>query len=158
MLLHNVAINKLTTVDYLVIKKEHMELEKYLIDLHDACACSDLNYRTCAQANQASCLGRLPSFLFHIIELAEKHFDHEDKIMLSRPQITNECEYFSYHHQAHVNLMLRLQALSYEYLSMKNENYIAKIYRHFYEKITDMFEEHDRLFDNPFIESTRGVV
>jgi hypothetical protein len=158
MLLHNVAINKLTTADYLVIKKEHKELEKYLIDLREACACSDLKCQTCAQAKQASCLGRLPSFLFHIVELAEKHFDHEEKIMLSRPHITNECEYFSFHHEAHVNLMLRLQALSYEYLSMRKENYIGEIYRRFYEKITDMFEEHDRLFDNPFIESTRAVV
>ena len=158
MLLHNVAINKLTTADYLIIKNEHKELGKYLIDLRDACACRDLKCQTCAQAKQAACLGRLPSFLFHIVELSEKHFDHEEKIMLNRPNNTNECEYFSYHHEAHVNLMLRLQALSYEYLSMKNENYIGEIYRLFYEKITDMFEEHDHLFDNPFIESTRGFV
>jgi hemerythrin len=162
MLVHKNAIKKLSDADYLVIKKEHKQLEQYLNDLHDACACSHLyrspDCRTCAQAKQNSCLGRLPSFLFHIIELAEKHFDHEEKIMLSRPHITNEYEYFSYHHQAHVNLMLRLQALSDEYLSMRNESYIGEIYRHFYEKITDMFEEHDRLFDDPFIESTRAVV
>ena len=158
MLVHNVAINKLKAVDYLVIKKEHKQLEKYLIDLHDACACSHLDCQTCAQAKHASCLGRLPSFLFHIIDLAGKHFDHEEKIMLSRPHVTKDYEYFSFHHQAHVDLLLKLQALSDEYLSMRNESYIGEIYRHFYEKLTDMFEEHDRLFDDPFIESTRAVV
>lgn len=162
MLVHKTAIKKLSDADYLVIKKEHKQLEQYLSDLHYACACSHL-YRlpdchTCAQAKQTSCLGRLPSFLFHIIDLAGKHFDHEEKIMLSRPHVTKDYEYFSFHHEAHVDLMLRLQALSDEYLSMRNQSYIAEIYHHFYEKITDMFEEHDRLFDDPFIESTSEVV
>ena len=161
MLVHNDAINKLMTADYLVIQKEHKQLEKYLSDLHDACACSHLDRspdcQTCAQAKQISCLGRLPSFLFHIIDLASKHFDHEEKIMLDRPHVTKDYQYFSFHHQAHIELMLRLQALSDEYLLIKNEDNIAEIYRHLYEKIMDMFEEHDRLFDNPFIESTHEL-
>lgn len=162
MLVHNDAINKLTTADYLVIQKEHKQLEKYLSDLLEACACSQLDRspdcQTCAQAKQISCLGRLPSFLFHIIDLASKHFDHEEKIMLSRPHVTKDYQYFSYHHQAHVDLILRLQALSDEYLLIRNEGNIAEIYRQVYEKITDMFEEHDRLFDDPFIESQRALV
>ena len=156
MLIHNDAINKLTASDYLVIQNEHKQLEKYLNDLHEACVCSHADrlpdHHTCAYEKQSSCLGRLPSFLFHIIDLAGKHFDHEEKIMLSKPNVNKDCQYFTYHHQAHIGLMLRLQALSDQYLSMRNEGNIAEIYKHFYEKITDMFEEHDRLFDDPFIE------
>jgi hemerythrin len=162
MLVHNAAIKKLSDADYLIIKKEHKQLEKYLSDLYDACFCSRLasspDCRTCTQEKQNSCLGRLPSFLFHIIELSGKHFANEEKIMLSRQNVTKDYEYFSFHHQAHVDLMLRLQALSDEYLSTRDESYIGEIYRHLYEKITDMFEEHDHNYDDPFITSTKELV
>ena len=167
MLVHNKAINKLAPVDYIVIKKEHKLLEKYLIDLRDACACYHLSKtpddklpdcRSCAHGKQASCQGRLPSFLFHITDLAGKHFEHEETIMLSRPHVTEDYEYFRVHRTAHVDIMIKLQTLADECLLLGNTDNIAEIYRHFYEEISDMFEQHDRLFDDPFIESTKAVV
>ncbi len=158
MLVHNKAINKLAPADYLVIEKEHKSLEKYLSDLREACACSSLdkisNCQTCDHEKQTSCLGRLPSFLFHIIDLASVHFDHEETIMLSRPHVTEHYEYFRAHHQAHVDILHNLQALVDECLSLRNQGNTPEIYRQFFEKISYMFEEHDRVFDDPFIEST----
>jgi hypothetical protein len=75
MLVHSKAINKLAPSDYAMIKKEHQQLEKYLADLRDACACSllpDSGAPSCDKEQQTSCHGRMPSFLFHIIDLAGK--------------------------------------------------------------------------------------
>lgn len=162
MLIHNKAINLLSPADYLIIEKEHKLLEKYLSDLGDACSCSHLetlpDCQSCDHGKQTSCQGRLPSFLFHIIDLANEHFDHEETIMLSRPHVTVEYEYFRIHHQAHLDIIQKLQALVDECLSLRNQVSPAEIYRKFHEKISTMFEEHDQVFDDPFIESTKTKV
>jgi hemerythrin len=159
MLVHNKAIKELAPADYLVIEKEHKLLEKYLIDLRDACVCSTADKladcHVCDYGKQTSCQGRLPSFLFHIIDLAGKHFDHEETIMLSRPHVTRQYEYFRIHHQAHADIMLKLQRLADECLSLRVQGNTAEIYRQFYENISDLFEKHDRFFDDPFMESTK---
>jgi hypothetical protein len=78
MSVHRQAIQELAPADYLVIEKEHKLLEKYLTNLRDACACSNMDHlpdcQTCDQERQTSCQGRLPSFLFDIVDLAGKHF------------------------------------------------------------------------------------
>jgi hypothetical protein len=51
--------------------------------------------------------------------------------------------------------MQNLQALADNYLSARQVTNTAEIYRLFYEKISIMFNEHDCLFDDPFIESTK---
>jgi hemerythrin len=162
MLVHNKAINVLSPTDYLIIEKEHNLLEKYLSDLGEACSCSHLEIlpdcQSCDHGKQTSCQGRLPSFLFHIIDLASKHFDHEETIMLSRPHVTEEYEYFRVHHQAHVDIIQNLQVLANECLSLRNQGSPAEIYRKFYEKISAMFGEHDQRFDDPFIESTKPKI
>ena len=48
-----------------------------------------------------------------------------------------------------------LQALADNYLSARQMTNTAEIYRLFYEKISIMFDEHDSLFDDPFIESSK---
>ena len=159
MLVHNKAINQLAPADYAIIEQEHKLLEKYLSDIRDACDCSHedslLDCQACDREKQTSCQGRLPSFLFHIIDLASKHFDHEETIMLGRPHVTETYEYFRVHRQAHIDIMQKLQALSDEYLSARSKRNVAEIYHHFYKEISGMFEEHDHLFDDPFIESTK---
>ena len=159
MLVHNKAINQLAPSDYAIIKKEHKLLEKYLNDIGDACICSQqvplADHHVCDREKHTSCQGRLPSFLFHIIDLAGKHFDHEETIMLSRPHITENYEYFRLHRQAHLDVMQNLQSLADDYLSARKKTDTAQIYRLFYEKISSLFDEHDRLFDDPFIESTQ---
>lgn len=159
MLIHNKAIVALSSADYLTIEKEHKLLEKYLSNLRDACLCSNLNElpdcQTCNREQQASCLGRLPSFIFHIIDLASRHFDDEETIMLSRPHVTEEYRYFRIHRLAHTNIIQKLQALANECLSRRDKSKVADIYRRFYNEISAIFEEHDYLFDDPFIESTK---
>jgi len=158
MLVHRQAIIGLAPADYLVIETEHKLLDKYLSDLRDACACSNigklLDCHGCTREQQTSCQGRLPSFLLHIIDLAGEHFSHEETIMLSRPHVTSDSEYFCIHQQAHVDLLQKLYALSDECLSLRNEGNTAEIFRRFHKTLSDLFEEHDRNFDDPFIEST----
>jgi hemerythrin len=160
MPVHNKAIQELAPEDYLLIEKEHNQLEKYLINLRDACACSTnenpADCQLCDHEKKVLCLGRLPSFLFCIIEFATKHFEHEEAIMLNRPHVSNNDPYFRAHQQAHFDIVLKLQALVDECLSLKKEGNIPEIYRYFYDNIAEMFESHDRLFDNPFIQSTQS--
>lgn len=159
MSVHDKAIKELSPEDYLVIEEEHKLLEKYLIDLRDACACSTADKladcHTCDHEKQISCQGRLPSFLFYIIELAIKHFEYEETIMLSRSRVTKNYEYFRAHHKAHIDIVETLQALIDESLSLRNDGNTPEIYRHFYENISDIFEKHDQFFDDPFIKPTQ---
>jgi hemerythrin len=159
MLVHNKAIKELSPADYLVIEKEHQLLEKYLNNLRDACYCSNLDKlsdcKTCDSEKQNSCLGRLPSFLFHIIELAGMHFNDEETIMLSRPHVTLDYEYFRTHKQAHADIMQKLHTLTESCLALRSQDNVAEIYIQFHKTLSDLFEEHDRIFDDPFIESTK---
>jgi hemerythrin len=159
MSVHNKAINELTPADYLIIEKEHLLLERYLNNLRDACACSNLDKfldsKTCDNEMQSSCLGRLPSFLFHIIELASMHFNDEETIMLSRPNVIKDYEYFQTHQQAHADIMQKLQTLVDRCLALRSQDSVAEIYIQFHKTLSDLFEEHDRNFDDPFITSTK---
>jgi len=158
MLVHSKAINKLAPSDFARIQKEHEQLEKYLADLRDACACSllpDSEVPACGKEQQTSCQGRMPSFLFHIIDLAGRHFDHEESIMLSRPTVSENNDYFRVHRQAHLDIMKNLQGLADRYFSNPKQSNTAQVYRLFYADIASLFAEHDRLFDDPFIESSK---
>lgn len=164
MLTHSQAIMALTPSDYRIIEREHKLLEQYLNNLRDACVCSNLdslpNCQSCDKEKQISCLGRLPSFLFHIIELAGRHFDDEETIMLRRPHVTKDYEYYRNHKQAHISIMQKLQSLvdNCLNLAMRDHDGVADIYIQFHNTLLDLFEEHDRLFDDPFIESTKTQV
>jgi hemerythrin len=159
MVLHHQAVKNLGTEDYLVIAKEHALLEKFLDDLRDACACCKLgeqvNCTTCDAEMRASCQGRLPSFLYYVIDLAAKHFDHEEKIMLSRPHVTKDYEYFRVHHQAHVEIMQKLNALIDQCFSLDENTDTGSVYRQFHQALSELFNQHDHAFDDPFIESTK---
>lgn len=156
---HDQAIKKLSTEDYILIAKEHMLLEKFLDDLQEACACSRLSQpqgcEKCSSEQEASCQGRLPSFLIYAVDVASEHFDHEEKIMLARPHVTEEYEYFRKHRQAHEDILQQLNALVDECFALEDQGKTAEIYRQFHKRLCDIFDKHDRLFDDPFIESTQ---
>ena len=158
MSLHNKSIIELSPANHLVIEQQHKMLEKYFIDLRDACAYSatdkQVDCHLCDHEKQASCQGRLPSFLFHIIDLAGKHFDHEETIMLNSAHDTEQYDSIRLHQHAHEGMMLKLQGLANECLSLREQDNTLEIYHYFYEKISDLFEKHDRHFDDPFIKST----
>lgn len=159
MSVHVQAIKALPAADYLVIEKEHQLLEKFLNDLKDACACSKLDRlpdcNRCDHEKQTSCQGRLPSFLHYVIDLAADHFDHEEAIMLSRPHVTEDYEYFRMHKLAHAEIMQKLNALVDECFALDRESNTAEVYMRLYEQLSEMFETHDRSFDDPFIQSTK---
>ncbi len=159
MSVHHKAIKALTPADYLIIEKEHALLEKFLRDLKEACSCSNLDKlpscKTCDHEKQTSCQGRLPSFLHYVIDLAANHFEHEEAIMLSRPHVTEQYEYFRIHQRAHADIMEKLNTLVEECFSLDDQDNTADIYTQLYEKLSSIFEEHDRSFDDPFILSTK---
>lgn len=159
MLFHHQSIKELPPAESLIIENVHNLLEKYLSNLRNACACSNLGKlsdpQTLDHEKHTSCQGRLPSYLFYVIELAAKHFDHEETIMLSRPHVTEDDEYFRMHQQAHTDIMEKLNALVDEYLPLGNQSIAAKIYIKFYKKLSDLFTEHNSSFKDPFYIQSR---
>ena len=160
MAVHVQAIKALSPEDYLVIEREHALLENFLHDLKNACACSSKEQSSdcsgCDHEMQTSCQGRLPSFLYYVIDLAADHFEHEEAIMLARPHVTEDSGYFRRHHQAHAEIMQNLNALVEACFALSDDVNTAQVYLQFYGKLSAIFEEHDRAFDDPFILSTKA--
>ncbi len=156
MVIHANAIKSLATDDYVVIEEGHSRLHKFLNDLYNTCCNLDnqLNCDSCSGEKHASCKGHLPSFFYDLLDLTSKHFYHEESIMLSRPHVTEEYEYFRRHRQAHQNILRELNRLVNECTSLNKQSATAQSYRHLYKTISELFEEHDRAFDDPFIQST----
>jgi len=90
-----------------------------------------------------------------VIDLAAKHFDHEEKIMLSRPHVTKDYEYFRLHHQAHAEIMQKLNALVDQCFSLDKNTDTGTVYRQFHQTLSELFTLHDQAFDDPFIDSTK---
>jgi len=156
MLIHDKAVKKLAPADYVIIEKEHKELKKFLDDLQDTCQHLDSIVKQDAHNDTTvTYKGRLPSFLHYVSELAAKHFSHEEAIMLSRPNITEENKYFRIHQQAHNNILQKLDVLVDECFLLDAQVNIAETYHQFHRKLLDVFEDHDRSFDDPFIQSTK---
>lgn len=160
MSVHVQAIKALAPKDYQLIQREHELLEKYVHDLKHACVCSSLqtppDCSGCDHEMQASCQGRLPGFLHYVMDLAARHFEHEEAIMLNRPGVSGESEYFLAHQRAHAEILEQLNALVDECFTLGKESNTAEVYVRFYRQLSTIFEEHDRTFDDPFIRSTQG--
>ena len=150
------AIKNLAPADYFLIEEEHERLKSLLHDLHDTSCNLDnmLSCQSCSREKFASCRGHLPSFFHDLIDVAGKHFYHEESIMLSRPNVTEDYEYFRNHRQAHANIMRELDVIVSECSSLDKMEKTDESYRQFYKRLSDLFEEHDRSFDDPFIQST----
>lgn len=158
MAIHVQAIRKLAPADYLLIEEEHVRLGRLLHDLHETCSNLDnlLSCQGCESGKLASCRGRLPSYIHDLIDLVDMHFYHEESIMLSRPQVALGYKYFRTHRQAHDSIMQELKSIVGECSSLDKLEKTAEGYRHLYKKLSDLFEEHDRCFDDPFIHSTKA--
>lgn len=160
MSIHVRAIKALTPEDYQLIQQEHELLEKYVHDLKSACVCSSLrtppSCSRCDHEMQASCQGRLPSFLHYVLDLAARHFVHEEAIMLNRPGVSAESEYFIAHQRAHADILEQLNALVDECFMLDDDSNTAEVYVRFYQQLSTIFADHDRAFDDPFIRSTQG--
>jgi hemerythrin len=142
--------------DYIQIENEHKQLNRFLSDLHDTCCSLDneLDCKSCTREKVASCRGRFPSFLYRMLETTGTHYNHEESIMLARPNITEKNEYFRAHHQAHSDIIKAVKIIAEECKALEQQALTAEGYRLMHQKISTLFEEHDRSFDTPFIQST----
>ena len=149
--------NSLAVADYHQIEKEHQQLDRFLSDLRDTCCNLDnaLTCTTCTKEKLASCRGRFSSFIYRLLEITGTHYHHEESIMLSRSHVTETYEYFRAHHQAHTDIIDELKILADACATLNQQNSTAEGYRLLYSQISYLFEEHERNFDTPFIESTQ---
>jgi hemerythrin len=159
MPIHPDNIKALSAEDYRQIELEHARLERFLEDLHDTChhLDSQLGCEHCGSEKLASCHGRMHSFLHDLLDITGKHFLNEENIMLSRPHVTEDYAYYRVHHQAHLKIMQALRSITDQCAALDREGATADAYRALSGKISALFEEHNRAFDDPFIQSTRAA-
>lgn len=160
MLTHENASNSLSPHDYIVIVAEHVQLDKLLDDIRDAC--SNLNNpqdrMECSSERLASCKSRLPTFLLDAVDLAGRHFIREESIMLSGSGVTHKSECFRAHRKSHDQFLKQLKSVVVECSKLDMNDKTAEAYRHLYKNFSGMLEEHERSFDAPFIRSAKGVI
>jgi hemerythrin len=156
MVMHAQAVKSLSTEDYQVIEEEHSRLHEVLDFLQGACCNleNQLGCQTCSREKLAACQGQLTSFSYNLTNLSDSHFKHEESIMLSRPHVTKDYEYFRNHRHAHITIMNALEDTIEQCTLVNESGETAEGYRYLYKKASELFAEHDRTFDDPFIQST----
>jgi hemerythrin len=154
--IHDQSISQLAPADYRLIQREHEQLGKLLQDLHEVCCRLDDTGGT-QSANReilVSCRGLLASYFYDLLALTETHFEDEEAIMLKRPQVTAESKHYQSHCRAHDRMMRELETLVLECSALNKKGSTADGYRLLYDKVSGLFVEHTREFDDPFIQST----
>lgn len=157
MMMHASSVNSLPQEDYQQIEDEHVRLMEVLDELEGTC-CNMQNQFGCDQCSReklAACKGQLTSFFYNLVNLAFNHFSHEESIMLKRPHVTPEYEYFRKHKQAHQGILLELDRAVNTCRSYKQSGQTAEAYRQLHANVSSLFSEHDQSFDDPFIQSTQ---
>jgi hemerythrin len=159
MLTHANEIKKLTPEDFALIEQEHLRLAGYMDRIHETCCfiAGDSSCNNCGREKMASCSGRLTSFLIDIVNVAEEHFYHEEKIMLKRSSDIVNSEYFIAHQQAHYEILLQLESLGKVCYQFDKTGKTVEAYRYLYQQLKDIFSAHDLQFDNPFIQSVEAA-
>ncbi|HAE99973.1 MAG TPA: hypothetical protein DCO68_09150 [Methylophilaceae bacterium] len=145
----------MSTEDLELMQTEHERLHRYITNLEETCIHlqDNLNCSSCDKEKRASCHGRVPSFLYVLHELTEKHFYHEEFIMAKRLQPDQSNSYFEKHKHAH---KLVLDAF-HQAIIEADANYelgkIAEAYKSLYAKVMHELKTHAYEFDDPFIKS-----
>lgn len=157
MIMHAHSVKSLPQEDYVQIEKEHTRLREVLSELKGTCCNiqNQLGCEGCSQEKHAACIGQLNSFFYNLVNLAFNHFSHEELIMLKRPHVTTEYEYFRNHKQAHQTILLDLDRVVSTCRSFKQKGQAAEAYRLLHRNVSKLFAEHDQSFDDPFIQSTQ---
>ncbi len=148
---------KLTTAEYKLIEDEHSRLSDSLQNIRSTCRNLDNhgNCQSCSRERIATCQGRLISFFYNIINITTNHFSHEESIMRRLSVVTEEYEDFRSHQQAHNNILNELNAKISLCALLDAHGETAEAYRQLYKRMSELFEEHARLLDDPFIKSTQ---
>lgn len=63
---------------------------------------------------------------------------------------------FHSHLLAHVNISRKLQGILEESILLNKNGETAEGFRQLYEKVSELFALHDRMFDDPFIRQTES--
>jgi len=157
MIMHANSVKRLPQEDYDQIEEEHVRLMEVLGELKATCCNiqNQMGCEGCSREKHGACRGQLTSFFYNLVNLAFNHFSHEELIMLKRPHVTTEYEYFRNHKQAHQDILLDLDRIVNTCRSFKEQGQIAEAYRQFHGRVSSLLTEHDQSFDDPFIQSTR---
>lgn len=150
-------VKQLAPAEYKLIEDEHLRLNNSLTNIRSTC-CNLDNHGSCQSCSReriATCQGRLVSSFYNIINIAINHFNHEESIMHRLSLVTDEFDDFLIHQHAHNNILNELNAKVSQCASLDAQGDTAEAYRQLYKRMSQLFEEHARLLDDPFIKSTR---
>lgn len=150
-------VSSLAEEEYRLIEEEHARLQQLLDTLHETCINleSESGCEICAREKLASCRGLLTSSFHNLLHLTDRHFQHEEEIMRNWPHIVEQYEQFRHHQQAHAAIMGSLRRMVDECEACDRQGNTAESYRRLHRRMSKLFTEHARLFDDPFIQSTR---
>lgn len=154
----NHSAKRLAAADYQLIEAEHARLHELLDNLRATCLNleNELDCNNCDSEKHAACLGQLTSSFHNLIYIADSHFSHEEDIMRKWPYIGEQTEEFGRHRQAHASIMKALRRTVDECSSLNQQGATADSYRLLYRRMSKLLEDHARLFDDPFIQSTHA--
>jgi len=156
MTIHAQALTRLAPEDYMLIEGEHLRLKGTINNLRRTCINLDTlrSCQSCSREKLATCQGRLASFFYNILDMSSNHFSHEEAIMRRRSPVTQEQDDFRDHQQAHRNILYELDALVRACTLLDEKGNTADGYRQLHTNTSNLFEQHDRLFDASFIQAT----
>ncbi|MDX1916094.1 MAG: hypothetical protein SFU55_10955 [Methylophilus sp.] len=141
--------------DFELIQTEHERLHRYISNLEETCIHlqDGLTCNSCDREKRASCHGRVPSFLYVLHELAEKHFYHEEFIMVKRLQSDQSNDYFEKHKRAHKLVLDAFHQAIIEADAHYEHGKIAEAYKSLHAKVMHELKTHANEYDDPFIKS-----
>ena len=150
-------VKKIAPAEYKLIEDEHLRLHNSLTNIRSTCRNLDHHgsCQSCSREQIATCQGRLISFFYNIINIATNHFNHEESIMQRLSLVTQEYGDFRSHQQAHNNILNELNAKVSQCALLDANGETSEAYRQLYKRTSELFEEHARLLDDPFLRSTR---
>lgn len=144
------ALKDLAPDEFKRIEEEHLRLHNSINNLRNTC-CNLENQngcQSCISEQAATCQGRLVSSFRNIISVSNDHFEYEEIIMLHVGKITKEDLDFHDHQQAHRNILNELRATIEVCATLDALGDTAECYRQLYRRASELYEEHDRLFDD----------
>jgi hypothetical protein len=149
------TITKINYDDYALLEAEHERLNQYFLDLEDTCAhLNDLrDCGFCDPEITSACAGRMPSFLHDLLDMTEKHFFHEETIMIKMLNHDNNNEHLKAHRRAHMQILQATHLAIGEANTLNRQGETAQAYRLLFTKMTQLLNEHTSIFDMPFVDA-----
>jgi hemerythrin len=155
--IYALEVRQLSPAEYKLIEDEHLQLHNSLKNLRNTCRNLDNqgSCKNCSREQIAACQGRLASFFYNFINIATNHFEHEETIMLRVSLLAQDKEDFRSHQRAHTNILNELKSKVSQCALLDARGDTSEAYRQLYNRMSELFEEHERLLDGPYIKSTQ---